>query len=421
MKSKIATILFSTALLTSCAGAATCCDEPYYNVDSDPKGYVDSDRWTLVWADEFDYPDSELENDWISDNGRYKAQIASMRWRENAKVSDGSLKLISKRDDRDPRMEWSTGNLWTKQTYQYGYFECRYKYAEAHTINNAFWLMPAPGTVIPEGGAKFEIDVNEGHYPNLLYLDLHDWTNAVMVDGKKVFPRDQRCYVYGAEPFVDIALESPIKGSKIRFSSHNKTQFNIREFRALAATKEGGYPSISSSSTVEGNLTAASRATAVAGTTDVENILDGDIETAWVAPLDGEKWFEVDLGAMQEIGAIQFVNGAISSKDNSWIGMVADYTIDIWNGSEWVEAASWDVADKTNFATTYHTYGLEWTKDELVYYFDGREIRREKNEVCHNPANVYVTTAVLRYLGEIPDNVDGSTMEVDYVRIYAEK
>ena len=52
------------------------------------------------------------------------------RWRENASVSNGTLKLLNKKEKRGGN-DWTSGNIWTKEKFQYGYFECRYRYAAA--------------------------------------------------------------------------------------------------------------------------------------------------------------------------------------------------------------------------------------------------------------------------------------------------
>ncbi|WP_394344437.1 family 16 glycosylhydrolase [Flavicella sediminum] len=40
--------------------------------------------------------------------------------------------------------------------------------------------------------------------------------------------------------------------------------------------------------------------------------------------------------------------------------------------------ASYDAKISNNFAEEYHTYGMDWNEKELIFYFDGKEIRREK-------------------------------------------
>ncbi len=53
-------------------------------------------KWNLTWSDEFDYPDQKLDAHWISQNSG-STHILSSRWRENAAVSNGTLKLLNKK------------------------------------------------------------------------------------------------------------------------------------------------------------------------------------------------------------------------------------------------------------------------------------------------------------------------------------
>ena len=74
-----------------------------------------------------------------------------------------------------------------------------------------------------------------------------------------------------------------------------------------------------------------------------------------------------------------------------------------------------------NFARDYQVYGLEWTPEELVFYFNGKEIRRVKNEFCHSPSPVWLSLAIIPWGGKITDAINGTAMEVDYVRVYKRK
>lgn len=376
-----------------------------YTVDSDPNGYVDKSKWELIWNDEFDYDDSQLENEWISDNGRFKEQIACARYRDNALVKDGVLQLINKKDHKHPKTAWSSGNIWTKEIYTYGFFEARYKYAAGPTTNNAFWIMPAPGTRKPNEGLHYEIDINEGHYPNELSLDIHNWSEPLMIDGVKKFPRDQRHFSYGTEPTIEIKLDKPIAAKKVRFSSKHKTEFNIREFKLFNL----------------GEQILVNNITSTTSNIDLANITDNDESTSWIAPLDGDKNFTIEFNKAENIDKILFTNGVICEKDYRWEAMITNYTIEAYINNKWVEIKEWDVKETIDLSEKYHTYGLAWTKDWLVYYFDGIEIRRDRNNWCHNPGNVYLSMAILRYMGTIPDSLDGTSMKVDYVRIYKEK
>ena len=70
----------------------------------------------------------------------------------------------------------------------------------------------------------------------------------------------------------------------------------------------------------------------------------------------------------------------------------------------------------------FHLYALEWNENELIYYFDGKEISRMDNVNAHTPVSPFFSSAVLNWAGAIDEeNGDGCTMEVEWIRIYKEK
>lgn len=69
----------------------------------------------------------------------------------------------------------------------------------------------------------------------------------------------------------------------------------------------------------------------------------------------------------------------------------------------------------------FHTYGLEWNNEWLIFYMDRKELRRAPNKNCFMPANILLSEAILTWGGEITDAIDGTFMEVDYVRVYQAK
>lgn len=229
-----------------------------------------SAKWELVWREEFDGSDEDLDTRWISQNGP-SPHILCSRWRENAKVANGLLRLVARKENRVGQ-EWTAGSIWTREGFQYGYFECRYRYGAAEGLNNSFWLMPTDKKRITSG-KFFEIDINEGHYPNKVNTNIHNHSDVVLVDGRPTHP-----------------------------TSHQDFTF-------------------------EGH----------------------------------------------------------------------------------------------DFAREFHVYGLEWSDAELVFYLDGKELRRVKNEFCHAPASIWLSLAVIPWAGRVTDAIDGKAMEVDYVRVYRRK
>lgn len=47
------------------------------------------------------------------------------------------------------------------------------------------------------------------------------------------------------------------------------------------------------------------------------------------------------------------------------------------------------------------------------------KVRAELNLFCHEPAILSLSTAVLNWAGHISDSIDGTKMEIDYVRVYS--
>ena len=66
----------------------------------------------------------------------------------------------------------------------------------------------------------------------------------------------------------------------------------------------------------------------------------------------------------------------------------------------------------------YHVYALLWTDKELIWYFDGTEIRRAPSTICRREIRVRLSTAVTPHGGPESDAIDGTSVNVDYVRVF---
>ena len=245
-------------ILTLAMAVMSCQRKPEY-------GFVDESKYKLIWSDEFDYQtrDQLLQN-WNSANGPTTHSHCS-RWPEYVEVGNGTVKLVNHKESRGGQ-DWTAGSISTKRLFKYGYYECRYKYAGATGTNNSFWLMTLQDSPAPTEGKRFEIDINEGHYPNEVSTNIHNWTDTPHQSFHKAFTYD-------------------------------------------------------------------------------------DID----------------------------------------------------------------------FSKDFHILGLEWTPEEFVFFLDGKEIRRSKNEFSFSPATMLLSMAVLAWAGEVTDAIDGTYMEVDYVRVYEAK
>nr|WP_320118890.1 family 16 glycosylhydrolase [uncultured Marinifilum sp.] len=376
-----------------------------------------SGTWYLSWSDEFDYKDSQLNVNWESQNGP-SGHILCSRWRENVLVADGILQLVNKKENRGGQ-EWTSGSIWTKKWFKYGYFECRYKYAAAGATNNSFWLMNRGDK--PSEGDRFEIDINEGHFPNEVNTNIHNHGD--------VHTSSAKSHAFGITPDVNIPLEIPITTKKLRFSSHNLEHFHIREFR-IYNDNERNFPEVmseSADSDVDGlinHVKAEGTKITVSGTLrdefDKSRMVDGMVlSTSWISQKEGEKWIEFEFAEDKTIGCIQFINGW---KDgDTWKALINDYKIEYWDGGKWVEMLSLDLASDNTFADVYHTLGLKWDEKEIVFYLDGEELRREKNEFCFSAVPIWLSLAIIEWSGPVTDDIDGTSMKVDYVRYYQKK
>jgi len=250
----ITVVMFACLFGLFCITARADAPEPQRHPSILPEG-----EWRLVFEDEFDRDKDALDENWEFQNGPSGSKyVLCSRWRDNVEVNNGILRLIARKETRAGQ-DWTAANMWTKRKFKYGYWECRYRYAAATGTNNSFWFCNNAGP-----NDFFELDVNEGHYPNLINTNLHKWHGTHVND---------------------------------------PTRF-----------------------TMEG----------------------------------------------------------------------------------------------LNLAEEFHTYGFLWTDKELVWYFDGKEIRREPNFFINTAAPVYLSLAILRYeiAGPVTDAIDGTSMDVDYVRIY---
>lgn len=382
---------------------------------------IDLFEWNLVWSEEFDDYKLEdqvenrklLKNKWNIQNSPSN-HILCGRYEENVEISNGTLKLINKKEKRNGQ-DWTSGNIWTKEKFQYGYYECRYRYAAATATNNSFWLM-SEGTIEPEKGYRFEIDINEGHYPNEVNTNIHKWSGTHTSNSKS--------FVFGIQPGYSFQLEIPVFAKKIRFSSNNQSHFHLKEFRIFNVASSYPDPLIANWTDNNGIINYASSAKVTASGIyeskyPASNAVDNNISTGWVTQTDGEKWIEFELTEARTIGCLQFVNGYQSG--DKWTGMIKDYKIQYEKDGKWVDIVNKDASNDIDFSNNYHTYGLEWTEDEIIFYFDRKEIRREKNEFCKSKVPIWLSLAIIAWAGQVTDAIDGTQMEVDYVRVYERK
>jgi beta-glucanase (GH16 family) len=396
------------------------------NLEAGPPGA----DWELVFEDDFSGSEADLDAGWEFQNGP-SGHILCRRWRENAKLEDGLLRLVARKEQRGGQ-EWTAASLWTREQFQYGYFECRYRYAAATGTNNSFWIMTRG-----QRDQRFEIDINEGHYPNLVNMNLHNWTGQHWARGGRWF--------FGAPPpgarqddaSFQLLLEEPVVTDRLRFVSPDPGPVRVMEVRVFPPSSDG-YPSVFPSPNEFQPDVPNLALSAVAEASSVleprygpKKAFDGGLTTAsrWVSDRSsGPHHLTLRFPEAQTIACLQVISGW--QDQQGWRDIVDQFHFESWDGERWCPIPDSgrraspiipQVDPAYDLSREFHVYALEWNEQELIYYFDGQEIRRQPHDICHGPAAVWLSLAILRWAGSITDAIDGTSMDVDYVRIWQRK
>ncbi|MBH0002346.1 family 16 glycosylhydrolase [Pseudoalteromonas sp. SWYJZ12] len=392
---------------------------------------LDSSTWQLQWNDEFNYANAELDKNWVSQNGPTENPwVLSSRWRDNAQVKNGILHLLAKKEPRGGQ-DWTTGNIWSKRSFHYGYFEARFKYAGAYGTNNSFWFWPKQG--VKDGLKACEIDINEGHFPNIINTNVHNWTDTyTLPNGRVTHSDNQLHHTLIGKPDHTVEFNKPVKTKKIRLTSTNPTSLHISEFRVFAPSAQ--YPDAFDEEKIK-NISNLAQADDVSIKTnglfnklisEESFAIDGNPQTRWVSEKHGEKFLELSWDKSHEIGAIQFINGWLQEHGvdkGAYRNLISDYNIEYHDGENWQKITSYNAADVADFSKEFHTYGLEWDKDYFNFYFDGELYYTMRNDVCFSETTMLFSLAILKaaIAGPVSDDIAGTSMAIDWVRYYTRK
>ncbi len=96
-------------------------------------------------------------------------------------------------------------------------------------------------------------------------------------------------------------------------------------------------------------------------------------------------------------------------------------TLHVWNTP--TSSEHWSVPNiwlaRQPLADDYHVYGIDWSKDELKWYFDGVHVCTVENTHWHQPLRMIFDSETMgEWLG-MPDDADlPSTFNVEYVRAW---
>jgi beta-glucanase (GH16 family) len=74
-----------------------------------------------------------------------------------------------------------------------------------------------------------------------------------------------------------------------------------------------------------------------------------------------------------------------------------------------------------DLATGFHVYAVQWDEAEIVWYYDGTEVWQIPNTIARAPVQLILSTMVMSAAGPVSPALDGSSMDVDYIRAYCKQ
>jgi len=129
--------------------------------------------YRLAWHDEFDGDRLDLEK-WTY---RIDTRFWSVQRAENVSVAEGRLRLALKKE-KQGQFDYTAGGVISRETFQYGYYEARFRCPPGAGWHTSFWMMRHNGRrAADEAAAVQEIDVCEQDSVNRTSysVNLHRW------------------------------------------------------------------------------------------------------------------------------------------------------------------------------------------------------------------------------------------------------
>jgi beta-glucanase (GH16 family) len=173
------TLAFVTLIISACSSSSA--DDPKQPNESlsSTKDQLVAPAYELVWGDEFDYEGTPMADKWhfqiepITDSGWANNELQHYTNRlDNALVSDGTLKIIAKREDYTyggMSKEFTSARLNAKFDFTYGKVEVRAKLPAAAGTWPAIWTL---GSNIDEKGNYFGNSRGSVGWPHCGEIDI---------------------------------------------------------------------------------------------------------------------------------------------------------------------------------------------------------------------------------------------------------
>jgi len=171
-------------------GLMAACTSSTTNQTDKNAAAQESDNYSLVWSDEFDYSGLPDSAKWTYDTegnedgwGNHEDQFYTESRKKNAIVENGKLHITAHREDFEGK-KYTSARLISRADWKYGKIEVNAKLPPARGTWSAIWIMPANWSYNdgnwPDVG---EIDIMEhvGHELGVVHASAHSkeyqWQN----------------------------------------------------------------------------------------------------------------------------------------------------------------------------------------------------------------------------------------------------
>jgi len=190
---------------------------------------------TLVWSDEFN-GSSVNRDDWNFETGATgwgNEELQNYTDGDNAEVSNGTLKIIARKENDDKVAgSYTSSRITSKKNFLYGRLEARAKMPTGKGVWPAFWML---GTNIYTAGypACGEIDIMEyvGYEPDFVHASIHTTASIGTSENSKTASletAEEDFHIYGIvwnEESIAFYLDDPANVF-YTYSPENKTAEN---------------------------------------------------------------------------------------------------------------------------------------------------------------------------------------------------
>jgi beta-glucanase (GH16 family) len=158
-----------------------------------PEGY------RLAWSDEFNGSGLDTAK-W---HYRTDSKLWSTQLPADLSIAGGNLVLTLKKEDAGG-MHYTGGGIISKRTFQYGYYECRFRIDAGDGWHSSFWLMKydgARGTGTKTAELELDVVENDSIHPDSYGTTTHKWPPPHLALGHEQITTTRLAgyYVYGCE------------------------------------------------------------------------------------------------------------------------------------------------------------------------------------------------------------------------------